>query len=916
MHASTRSDPWPERHADDDANRSEKNSTAWHALPASEVFARVSGSPLGLPQVEASERRRRFGDNAVPEAPPVPAWRVFVRQFQSPLIYLLVVAAVVSFALGERSDAAVILAVLLFNAVIGAAQEGRAARSMAALRRIASTSSRVLRDQREVAIDARELVPGDVLILSAGDAVTADARVFECASLEVAEAVLTGESLPVAKRAEPIEPETSLADRKNMLYAGTHLTAGRGKAVVVATGPLAEIGGIAQLTEGTSEPTTPLESRFAQFGKYVVIVGLGTSLLVFVVGLLRGIPIREILMVAISQVVSVVPEGLPVAVTIALAIGMQRMAARGAIVRRLSAVETLGSTSVICSDKTGTLTKNEMTVTALWLADGRSIDVSGTGYEPAGSLTCEGAAIEESDVGVRRLLEASALCNDADLIAPDASNPRWRAIGDPTEAALVVAAKKAGIDVALLRRNMPRRGEIPFNTEARMMATSHDGMIVLKGAPEAVLDLCESTAPGSEQRAEALAAAHAMSARALRVLMIAVIESPGARALDWDSLRGRTAFLGLVGQIDPARDEVEDAVADCRNAGIRTVMVTGDHKATGIAIAQRLGIAKEGDIALDAREFSRMTDAELAENLDRVAVFARVEPAQKLRIVGLFQRRGEIVAMTGDGVNDAPALARANVGVAMGITGSDVAKQAADIVITDDNFATIAAAVEEGRVVYRNLKKAILLLLSSSLAGVLVLLAAVALGYPPPLAAVQILWINLITEGPITINLAMDPREGDELLRPPVPLGEPILTRQLAFRLSLMSLTIAASTLGFFLIRSSWGMPFAEARTATFTLLAVCTWFNVLSCRSETRSAFSLDILRNRWLLGGILVSNLAQVAVVFVPPLNRVFHTVPLPFREVVAIGAAGSLVLWVEEARKYLLRRRLRAEARGATA
>jgi Ca2+-transporting ATPase len=893
-------------------------------LTPEQVFSRLGGSPAGLSAAEVSERKRRFGPNALGEQAGTPAILVFLRQFRSPLIYLLFVAAGISFFLRQRSDAAVILGVLIFNAVIGALQEGRAARSMAALRRISALSCRVIRDGREETVDARELVPGDVLAVAAGDAVAADARLFEAFGVEVAEAALTGESLAVPKAVESIPSDTSLADRHDMLYAGTHLTAGRGRAIVVATGAAAELGNIAQLTQTTPEPDTPLERRFHQFGKYVVVLGISASLLVLLVGLLRGIALREILMVAISQLVSVVPEGLPVAVTIALAVGMQRMAARRAIVRRLAAVESLGSTSVICTDKTGTLTKNEMTVTSLHLADGRSIEVTGAGYEPDGALIDGGRAIDERDQPLRELLQACVLCNDADLIPPGADDPRWRALGDPTEASLVVLAMKASIDVNELRRQSPRQGEIPFEAAVKMMATAHDRAVYLKGAPEPILALCgsrcttEGTAPlDAVSRTELHAAAEAMAARALRVLAVAIVDESGSREVPtWSSLQGRARFLGLVGQLDPPRAEVHEAVKRCRNAGIRTVMVTGDHKATGLAIARALDIAGESDIALDDHALARMSDTELEQQLDKVAVFARVEPAQKLRIVELFQKRGEIVAMTGDGVNDAPALARANVGVAMGISGTDVAKQASDIVITDDNFATIAAAVEEGRVVYANLKKAILLLLSSSLAGVIVLLVAVAFGYPPPLAAVQILWINLITEGPITVNLAMDPREGDELERRPVPPNQPILGAGMGVRLGLMSVSIAISTLGYFLMKTASGMALEQARTATFTLLAVCTWFNVLSCRSETRSALSLDILRNPWLLGGLLLSNLLQVLVVFLPVLNRVFHTVPLPLSEVVTIGLFGSVVLWVEEGRKYWARRRLRARSAEAAA
>jgi Ca2+-transporting ATPase len=604
--------------------------------------------------------------------------------------------------------------------------------------------------------------------------------------------------------------------------------------------------------------------------------------------------------------VSMVPEGLPVAMTIALAVGMQRMAARGAIIRRLSAVETLGSTTVICSDKTGTLTRNEMTVSELWLPGARRIAVAGSGYTTRGGFSEGAAALPGDDPALHDLLHAALLCNDADL-APVTGGASVQ--GDPTEAALLVAAAKAGLDLAAQRQAAPRQHEWPFDADSKLMATAHappggTPFVVIKGAPEAVLRLCAGTDAHTVPQAQA--AAEDMAGRALRVLALARIDGITlASGADYAALRGRARLLGLAGQIDPPREEARRAVAACRGAGIRPVMVTGDHKLTGLAIARALGMAGPGDRAVDGAELERMNESELDESLDHIAVFARVHPAQKLRIVEALQARGEVVAMTGDGVNDAPALARADVGVAMGITGTEVAKSAARIVLTDDNFATLVGAVEQGRVVYANLKKVILYLFVTSIDEVLVLLLALLLGYRLPLAAVQILWINIVTESTLTVNLVLDPPDGDELKRPPVPRSDPLLGRDALWRLALLVPTAVAVTLGWYIWRQAQGVDYETVRTETFTLLAVCQWFNVLNCQSPTRSALRLGILRNRWLLGGLLLSVLLQGAVLYWPPLNALFHTVPIAAADLPPIVALASVVLWAEELRKLLVRR-----------
>jgi len=888
----------------------------WHALTAEQVLGHFGPQAAsGLSAGEVLQAQALNGMNALPQAPAKPLWRTFARQFKSPLIYILFVAAVLAIALGHLGDALVILAVVLVNALIGSYQEGRAERSMAALRRLSGLRVRVLRDGGERVIEARELVVGDTVLLAAGDAVAADARLVEAAQLQVFEAALTGESVPVSKSVLPAPEATGLADRHCMVYSGTHITAGRARAVVVATGTHTEVGRIAGLTEGAEEPKTPLELRLEQFGRALVVAALGLFVVVVLLGLWRALPLAEVLMVAISQMVAMVPEGLPVAMTIALAVGMQRMADRGAIIRRLSAVETLGSTTVICSDKTGTLTRNEMTAVALWLPGGREIKVSGIGYVPEGELVEGEQPAQLDDPALHTLLVAAALCNDSELLPPEGERAGWTVLGDPTEGALLVLARKGGLCIDTLRQAAPREAELPFDSDTKLMATRHPmadakRRVWIKGAPEAVLRLC--TAEGSAALHDAREAAEHMAAQALRVLACATVDDD---ALDegagFEALVGRARFLGLVGQIDPPREEVKHSVAECRVAGIRPIMVTGDHKLTGLAIARELGIARQGERAVDGAELERMGEAELRDELPSIAVFARVQPAQKLRIVEALQARGEVVAMTGDGVNDAPALARADVGVAMGITGTEVAKSAAKIVITDDNFSTIVGAVQQGRVVYANLKKVLLYLFATSMAAVLVLLLALVGGFPLPLAAVQILWINIVTEGTVTVNLVMDPADGDEMRRAPVPRDDRLLSAEMLQRVALMTPLIAAVGFGWFVWRLHQGAPLEVVRTETFTVLAMCCWFNVLNCQSARASALGLQIVRNRWLLGGLSLSVLLQALVLYAPPMNALFHTVPLPLASLLPLLALASLVLWAEEARKLWVRQKLQARS-----
>ncbi len=882
-----------------DAAEDIEHPPAWHALDGPRLLVELGSDAVrGLDEREVLRRRAHAGPNELGTAPRRSGLETLLAQFKSPLIYLLLVSAVIALALGHVGDAVVIAVVVGLNAVIGAFQEGRAERALEALRSLTVMRARVVREGCIRDLPARELVPGDLIALEAGDAVPADARLIDVAALQASEAALTGESLAVAKQNGALPVETPLAERSNMVFTGTYITAGRGRALVTVTGARSEVGTIAALAQRASGGQTPLEQRVAQFGRTLVKAAAALLVLVVGVGLLRGVPLAEIAMLGISQVVGMIPEGLPVAMTIALAVGVQRMARRKVVVRRLTAVETLGSTTVICTDKTGTLTRNEMMVTELVTAGGRAFTVTGDGYRPEGEIREHGDPAP-IDSALRALLEAAVLCNDAELrMERDAPV----AVGDPTELALLAVAMKGGISWQALRSEQPRVGEIPFDPIAKLMATEHrrDGRarVLVKGAPEELLAL-SGTSDGLQQHAERLARA------GLRVLAFACGDELCLEpAASFEPLRGRLKMLGLLAQTDPVRPEVAGAVLRCQQAGVRVVMITGDHKQTGLAIAGQLAIIQPGEEAIDGRELDALSDDQLRERLGRVAVFARVRPAQKLRIVAAYKQRGEVVAMTGDGVNDAPALMEADVGVAMGLAGSEVAKEAAKILIGDDNFASIVAAVEEGRVVYRNIQKAVLLLLSTSLAEVAVLVLALLFGLPAPFAAVQILWNNLVTEGLITVNLVMEPAEGNEMRTAPIRRSS-LLGEGMVGRLVMMSSVILAVTLGWYSARIASGVPLAQVRSETFTLLALCEWFNVLNCRSSTRSALRLGLWRNPWLLGGLAVGNALQAAVIFWPPLRKVFHTVPFGVAQILELGALASLVMWSEELRKWRARR-----------
>jgi magnesium-transporting ATPase (P-type) len=904
----------------------------WHQLDVSDVASRMDVDPAaGLTTDEAAKRLERFGPNELQEKPGQPAWLRFLQQFKSPLIYVLLVAALIALLLGQIKDSAVIMAVLLVNALVGFVQEGRAERSMAALKKLSAPKTHIRREGKLTTVPSRELVPGDVLMLSAGDRIAADARQVEAAAMIVLEGALTGESTGVTKRTVPLPAQTPLADRKNMVYAGTVVAAGRGEAVVVATGMRTELGRIAELVQEAVQPLTPLQQRLKQLSKVIIIVVLSLTAMLFAIGIWRRMEWEEILMVALSQAVSAIPEGLPVAVTVALAVGMQRMAKRKALVRKLAAVETLGSANVICSDKTGTLTRNEMTVTRMVLGDGTRVRVQGIGYRPEGEfhLNDQTSPPESVQTRMRQMLEVGALCNDAALLPPS-DGEDWRLQGDPTEGALVVAAAKAGIDVDALRRQQHRTWEIPFDPKHRMMATGYRTIatghhasddatmrVCVKGAPEAVIELCDRVLSGNglepmdeSHRRRMLDAEREIAKDGLRVLSFAeavVQERPGD---DYERLRGKLVFLGLMGEIDPPRPEVRDAVALCRQAGIRTVMVTGDHLLTGASIARDLGISDGQSMAMEGARVTELSPEELDATLDRVAVFGRVAPEHKLRIVEGFQRTGKVVAMTGDGVNDAPALARADIGVAMGITGTEVAKEASAMVIADDNFATIVDAVEQGRIIFQNIRKTVYYLFSTSAAEILALTTALLAGLPLPLRAVQILWVNLITDGALTVNLVMERAEGNEMRRQPEPRQAPILPRVVLYRMMILVPVMGFGTVLLFTWALQSGRTYETAQTMAFTVLCAFQWFNGLNARSFTKSIFQLGLLSNKFVLGGLSVAIVLQVIVVQVPAVGWLFHTVPLTAAEWGIIIAVASMVLWVDEVGK-LIRRHLQKAA-----
>jgi len=889
----------------------------WHALGYDDVAELVGSSSRGLSALEAAERRRRLGANELAATRGTGVLRLIASQIVNPLILLLVAASVVSLVAGHTADAAVILVVVVFNAVMGSSQEWRAEKAIEALKDLSAPRARVLRDGAPTVVDARDVVVGDVLVLETGDRVAADARIMEAVELAIDESSLTGESEPVFKDAEQLPAPTPSADQTNMARMTSAVTAGRGLAVVVLTGMDTAIGRIAEEVQATTRSTTPLQARMARMGTALGIFAVVSATVLFVVGLLSGIPFVEMLLFSVAAAVSAIPEGLPAVMSVVLAVGVQRMSKRHAIVRRLAAVETLGSTTVVCSDKTGTITRNQMTVEAMWTL-GRAYSVTGGGFDPAGEITAEndttpvGFDDGEAHPDLAQLIEIGALANNAGL---EVENGKWKVEGNPTDGALLVVARKAGLVPEALEARSNRLDEVPFSSRHKYMATlekTADRTVLLaKGAPERILAASTHALRNGEVvpftpelRREAEQVNRSLASQAYRVVAGAYREFPdGTDDIGREHAEHGLTFVGLWGLVDPPREEAVRAVLAAQRAGIRVVMITGDHVETALAIARIAGIAGETTQAMSGSDLDAMDDAGLAARVQDVAVFARVSPEHKLRIVDALSAHGEIVAMTGDGVNDAPALKKADIGIAMGVTGTEVAKEAADMVLADDCFATIIHAIEEGRVIFSNLRRVVAYLLSTAVAEVLLVFCALLAGLPLPLTAVMILWVNLVADGICSLPLGLEPRHDDVLRLPPRPVGEALITRPTAVRIAVYGTTAALGTLLVFVWEIGLGDP-VRAQTMAFTTIAAFEWFKSLAWRSGRASVFRIGLFANRLLLVALGVGVLLQILAVQTPMGNAVFSTVALSLGEWTRALAMGSTVLVADMVWKFARR------------
>ena len=888
---------------------------AWHATGAEEALRRLESARAGLSEAEARARLERHGPNRLkPPKRRGPLAR-FLLQFHNVLIYVLIAAAVLTGLLGEWVDSGVIAGVVLINAFIGFLQEGRAEKALDAIRNMLSLHAVVRRGGRRAEVDAEALVPGDIVLLASGDKVPADLRLIEVKNLRIEEAALTGESEPVEKALAPAEPAAAIGDRTCMAYSGTLVAYGQGAGVVVATADATEIGRISEMIAEVQEVTTPLLKQMAQFGRWLSAAIVGIAAATFAAGIaFRGYSAVEMFMAAVALAVAAIPEGLPAIMTITLAIGVQRMAGRNAIIRRLPAVETLGSVTVILSDKTGTLTRNEMTVRQVVTA-GTVFDVGGVGYAPRGDFTVAGREVAPDDnPELTEAARVALLCNDAVVREQEGE---WRVEGDPTEGALAVLARKAGLDPRLEAEELPRVDTIPFESEHRFMATLHHdhaghSFIYLKGAPERVLEMCARERHEGQDRPIDLGAWQARveetAAAGQRVLALAFrAADKGQRELGFDDVEGGFTLLALMGIIDPPREEAIKAVARCRDAGIRVKMITGDHAATARAVAGGLGIGDEKAETLTGVELEQMDDARLREAAPRVDVFARASPEHKLRLVQALQAQGQVVAMTGDGVNDAPALKRADVGVAMGVKGTEAAKEAAEMVLADDNFASIASAVEEGRTVYDNLQKAILFILPTNGGQGAVIVAAVLLGTALPLTPVQVLWVNMVVAVTLALALAFEPPEPGVMDRPPRPPGEPLLTGFLIWRVAFVSALLVAGSLGAFLYEMRQGASIEAARTFAVNALVMGQVFYLFNSRFIVAPATAgSGPLGNRYALLAVAVLAALQALFTYAPPLQDLFGTTALPAAAWLPIAGFGVAVFALVELEKAWLRRR----------
>lgn len=941
---------------DDAITSTDDVSVTWHALSADEVLGQLETTPTkGLTSAEVEKRQQIHGLNQLREKPRATFLQLVFAQLKSFVIVLLIVASIISMILGEWVDSGAILLIVILNAVLGVVQESRAEEALAALKKMAAPDAQVIRDGKRVSVPSNQLVPGDIVFLEAGNFVPADLRLLEAVNMRVEEAALTGESVPVQKNASlQLDIKSSLGDRKNTVYMGTVISYGRGHGVVTSTGMHTQLGLIANMLQSVGEEQTPLQKRLDQLGKTLGWACLVVCAIVFGVGILEGGNPLELFMIAVSLAIAAVPEGLPAIVTISLALGMQEMIKRHALIRRLSSVETLGSATVICSDKTGTLTQNEMTVTRIWV-DGQFVEVTGQGYAPKGEFKIDGQQVNlDQYPAVKSALWVGALNNDAMLeeTNSEGSEPEYRMIGDPTEGSILVAAYKAGSGTKDLNNAYPRKNEIPFDSERKRMITVHaidnprlddispfvdatykdKQVIAVKGAPDVVLKLCTQIQSMDDKSAKVLDetarkrildANDDMTKDALRVIGVAyrlVDNTPSE--LNSSDLEKELIFAGLIGMIDPARPEVKPALFTAAKAGIRTLMITGDYPNTARAIAESIGLLRPGHKVLTGAQLDEIDDTQLIKEVEETDVFARVSPEHKMRIVNALQANGEVVAMTGDGVNDAPAIKQADIGVSMGITGTDVAKDTADMVLTDDNYVSIVSAVEQGRIIYSNIRKFVYYLISCNMGEILIIFLPTAFGrllFPEltteqlsPLVPVQLLWLNLISDGAPALALGTEKGDPDIMDQKPRPPKEPIINKHMTIGVAIQTLAIAGVTLFAFwrgLMQTDLPLetrlPYAE--TMAFLTLSASELLRAFTARSERYPLLKIGIFTNKWMNIAVLVSFVLLLAVIYVPFLNPVFQTTPLGWKEwslilplLVVPSVVAEITKWILYGRK----------------
>jgi len=943
-------------------DNSDDLSISWHALSGTEVLDELETPPeVGLTTEQVRIRQEKFGLNELQEAPSTSFWEMLWSQINNFVIYMLLGAAIISALLGDYVEAIAIMAIVVLNAIMGIIQESRAEAALAALKKLAAPEAAVLRNGSRVSVPAAQLVPGDIVFLEAGNYIPADVRLLEAVNLKIDEASLTGESVSVEKNAQTrLEKDIPIGDRNNTAFMGTLVTYGRGKGVVVSTGMNTELGMIATMLQQVEVEETPLQRRLDQLGK---VLGWGSLIicgLVFVIGVIRFVVqpgaadffsqealehFTELFMVAVSLAIAAVPEGLPAVVTISLALGMREMVQRHALIRKLSSVETLGSATVICSDKTGTLTQNEMTVTRLW-ADGTFVGVTGSGYTPQGEFTKDGETISLSQFpAVKTALWLGTLNNDAQLehAGEQAGQETFRMVGDPTEGAILVAALKAGSSAKALNTAYPRKQEIPFDSTRKRMVTVHaidepnaedlspldDNdekrewyIVAVKGAPDVVLELCthiQTIDNGDEKltderRKEVLAANDAMTSDALRVLGVASRMIPVMPdEINSDELEKDLTFVGLIGMIDPARTEVKEALVTAKAAGIRTIMITGDYPNTARAIAEEIGLLRPGRKVMTGSELNKLSDDEMVANVMETDVYARVSPEHKMRIVDALRANDEVVAMTGDGVNDAPAIKRADIGIAMGITGTDVAKGTADMVLTDDNYASIISAVEQGRVIYSNIRKFVYYLLSCNAAEIMIIFLATLFGWPVPLTAIQLLWLNLVTDGAPALALGTEPGDPDIMDRPPRPTNEPIINKFMQTGILVQTIAITAVTLGAFAIGRFVDPEHIEfAETMAFVTLSVSELFRAYTARSEFYPLLKIGLFKNKLMNWAVLGSLALIMMVLYIPFFQPIFNTAPLGIEQWLEILPLVLIPSVAAELTKSFIRKKAQKEQR----